>query len=278
MHPSFYGRYRSHFPRLFPSTQHLRQSVSRFFTMPNAAFQCSIPLTAPYAFNTTTPLRRPRTIHRTSFRAKPLHISTSLRACTEIPTPPTTLDVLIPQVAATVDTAIANGHRRLQLTTLIPGLNPQIENTVPYNEELFQQISLQLILSSEKLSQYPTISLLFKSAGTAAAALNQFRKSEIAIPENVNIASYFGRDAAMGKSRIGNANIIVNPASARGNPVFKDLMSLLAEDKDAIWILINPDFSADRAALGMREIEETEMFLASFTSVFYFRNLVCYIH
>lgn len=198
--------------------------------------------------------------------------TTRVRAC--VPTSP---EEVVSIGARAIDNAWKSGVRRMQIGALIPGLNPALEETFPYNDQLLVQTVRRLVEESDTIRNAPHIALLFKSAGTAAAALDLYQKTT-QLQENVSVASFFRRDTPVGDaSRLAEApgfNIVVNPVNSRGDPVILDIMDLVKEQPEASWILINPDFTGDRSALGVREIDRRNKFLSDFAQVFYFRNLV----
>lgn len=215
-----------------------------------------------------SPLRIPYSHHRAHPSSKP-------RACSNDVspplTPPTTLDQTLTLAATSLDKALSTGVKRANLTALIPGLNPLIEETVPYSDSLLNNLSYSLTHRSTALSSSPSVALLFKSAGTAAAARVQYPDNDDA---RVQFSSYFRRDASAGGSVSPHANIIIHPISSRGDRVMDDLEAIIECAPDASWILLNADFGIDRAAVGMRELARRDRFLNSFVNVFYFRNLV----
>lgn len=184
---------------------------------------------------------------------------------------PRNLNEAITVCARSLDAAVASGARRMRIRALVPGLNVALEDSFPYNEQLLLMLTLSLVRSSKALTTAPHVALLFKSAGTAAAASNACAKSGEPLPSHVDIGVY---DDSTQVQTTGAVRVIVNPVSARGNPVLDELERAVARDPDATWVLLNPDFTGDRSALGVRELDRRAEFLKQFTDVFYFRNLV----
>lgn len=196
------------------------------------------------------------------------------RACARVPA---NVGQSVAAASAAIDSAAADAVRRMQVALLVPGLNVQLENSFPYSDALLYTIVASLARSGVLAGA--EVSLLFKSAGTAAAFQNEHRP----LPDNVSVASFFGRDTpgAGQRPRVVQApgfNVVVNPVSARGDPVLRDIRALVETAPDASWILLNPDFSGDRSALGVRDITEQNAFLDTFRQVYYFRNLVRSFH
>lgn len=219
----------------------------------------------------------------------PIHISThhitqtflSPTCCTQPPTPPpaqpqlpTNLPSTITFAAAAASKALATGATRIKVTALIPGLNPQLEEAVPYSSQTLYTLARGIAISTPALRTLST-TLLFPSSGDAAAAAAFYRR-EISEDASVRTASYFRRDGKEGRVST-DANVIVAPISSRGDRVMDDLESVISEAPDAIWVLLNADLDVDRASVGMAENERRASFIRAFINAFYFRNLVRYI-
>ena len=100
-------------------------------------------------------------------------------------------------------------------------------------------------------------------------------RAEMTVPENVGIASYYGRDDSEVRVAKGDGwNIIANAVDACGNPVILDVVDVVEQAPDSGWILVNPVFGGDRSAIDIAEIERREQFLRGFADTFYFPNLV----
>lgn len=215
----------------------------------------------------------------------PIHISThhitqtflSPTCCTQPPTPPpaqpqlpTNLPSTITFAAAAASKALATGATRIKVTALIPGLNPQLEEAVPYSSQTLYTLARGIAISTPALRTLST-TLLFPSSGDAAAAAAFYRR-EISEDASVRTASYFRRDGKEGRVST-DANVIVAPISSRGDRVMDDLESVISEAPDAIWVLLNADLDVDRASVGMAENERRASFIRAFINAFYFRNL-----
>jgi Domain of unknown function (DUF1995) len=166
---------------------------------------------------------------------------------------------------------------RSKIHALVPGLIPGIEDAYPYNETLLYDLVLAIAI---RLAEFRIkIVLLFKSAGTVAAATQYYRKSDKFpdIPETISLASFCPRDGPRdGKPLIppDALGIVVNPVNSRGDPVILDIASMVGSCATSCeWILFNPDFTADRSALGVAEVSRRNAFLETFEDVFYLRNL-----
>lgn len=186
--------------------------------------------------------------------------------------PPGDVDATIVLASQSLADTLSTGTKRARVSAIIPGLNPLIEDAVPYSDTVLNTLAYNLARTCPVLADQPDVFLLFKSTGTAAAARAALRP-----PEDVPITfgSYFRRDGGLTARASQHANIVVNPTSLRGDRVMDDLDSIIAEAPDAVWVLLNPDLGQERAAVGMREIARREEFLQSFANAFYFRNLVC---
>lgn len=188
---------------------------------------------------------------------------------------PQNLNEVVQGCARGIDLAFVSGHRRLQVRALVPGLNSALEDAFPYNEKLLQMLTLSLVRTSSVLIEAPRVALLFKSAGTAAAAQQAYLKANEPMPPNLDLGAYDGSPlSAIDDNGNGAVRVIVNPISARGNPILPDIETAVKEEPRATWILLNADFTADRSALGIRELDRRAAFLNTFVDVFYFRNLV----
>lgn len=154
----------------------------------------------------------------------------------------------------------------MRVRALVPGLNVNLEDTFPYNERLLLMLVLSLARTASVTANAERVNLRFKSAGTAASALKTYGGEEL--PVNIHVGVYDDPEDTEG-----DVNIIINPVAARGNPVLAEIERSVNRAPDQIWILLNPDFSADRSALGMRDQSRRKEFIDKFADVFYFRNL-----
>lgn len=198
-----------------------------------------------------------------------LHLQPHACATAASKPPPRNVDETITLAGASLDAVLNTGAKRAKLSAVIPGLNPLIEDAVPYSDTLLNNVAYGLTQQCLTLASVPSVAVLFKSAGTAAAA----RASLGPVDERVTFGSYFRRDGS-GARVSQHANLVVNPTSARGDRIMDDLEAVLSEAPDATWVLLNADMGIDRAAVGMREIARRDDFLAGFVDAFYFRNLV----
>ncbi|CAN8072441.1 unnamed protein product, partial [Agarophyton chilense] len=107
--------------------------------------------------------------------------------------------------------------------------------------------------------------LLFASPGAAAAAATQYRRADVALPSGLHTA-VFDQPCA-------HANVLVAPVALRGDDLLPQLLRATTAAPHALWLLLNADLSAERAAVGMRESERRARFERSFELAFYFRNL-----
>lgn len=202
-----------------------------------------------------------------------MHLHRQPHACATPPPPPRDVDEAIALASASLNTVLDTGAKRAKLSAVIPGLNPLIEDAVPYSDTLLNSVAYGLTQQCPTLASLPSVAMLFKSAGTAAAARASLRAAD----ERVTFGSYFRRDGS-GARVSQHANVVVNPTSARGDRVMDDLEAVLNEAPDATWVLLNADLGIDRAAVGIREIGRRDDFLAGFVEAFYFRNLVLASH
>lgn len=218
------------------------------------------------AFACPSPVPRSRAGARQ--RVRPVAIC----AAAAPPPPPTDIDGAIALASKSLSDTIASGTKRAKLSALIPGLNPLIEETVPYSDALLNTIAYGLACSCPALAEQPSVALLFKSAGTAAAAQASLRPPQ---DGPVTFASYFRRDGGESTTRASpHANVLINPTSVRGDRIMDDLETVVDEAPEALWVVLNPDLGLDRAAVGMREMTRRDNFLKTFSTAFYFRNLV----
>lgn len=207
--------------------------------------------------------------------------------------PPTSLPAAVSQAEAAL---AARTPRRAAVNLLTPGLNPALEDTFPYSESTLCDAAALLALAAAR--SYPTaphVALLFKSAGNAASARSYYTSPGSPAPPDiasalaagdVSIESFAGRDAARPGSDVAApcppraVVVIVNPVSARGDPVVADVRSLVeageaaaADIAPTAHILLNPDFDADMSALGVRDRAARDALLASFDDAYYLRTL-----
>lgn len=220
---------------------------------------------AAFACPTISPLsRRPR------HQLPPRHATKCVAS--PVTQPPPDIDACVALASQSLTEILSAGTNRAHVIALIPGLNPLIEDAVPYSDTALNTLAYSLARTCPALTSQPDLSILFKSTGTAAAAEVALR-----LPEDLPItfASYFRRDGGDKESRVSqHANIVVNPVSLRGDRVMDDLETVMAEAPDAMWVLLNPDLGRERASVGMREIARRDQFMQGFTNAFYFRNLV----
>lgn len=201
----------------------------------------------------------------------------------DAPSPPTTIESTITLASAAVSRAISAGETRLRISALIPGLNPLVEDAYPYSTAALHKLARGVVLATPQLKAAASCSLLFQSSGAAALASNQYAQED-ALSEpraddeehsslDVNTASYAIRDASSSRTSP-DTNVIVAPASLRGESIMDALEGIMTDNLSATWLLLNPDLSLDRAAVGMGESTRRASFVNSFSEVFYFRNIV----
>lgn len=194
---------------------------------------------------------------------------------------PTSLEDTVSLATKAISHAIQAGHKRIGVNALIPGLNPVIEQTVPYSSSSLNILAKGLVQYTPELNATPSSSLLFSSAGTAAAATAQYARSTVAEGQPaeesqgtaVSTSSYSKRDFNPGRTSP-CTNVIVAPISSRGDPIMDDLEKVIAESPDSTWLLLNPQLGEDRAAVGIQESSRRAAFSDTFVNAFYFRNLV----
>lgn len=199
------------------------------------------------------------------------------------PSPPTSIESTIALASAAVSDAIDAGEKRLRVSALIPGLNPLVEDAYPYSTAALNKLARGIILDTPQLGAAASCSLMFQSSGSAALATKQFSRED-ALSEaqttrqehpsvEISTTSYAMRDASSNRSSP-DTNVIVAPTSSRGESIMDALESVIADDPSATWLLLNPDLTLDRAAVGMGESTRRATFLQSFSEAFYFRNIV----
>lgn len=216
------------------------------------------------------PRRRPRIDNPYTY--------TDVRSCAVqeaaggVPAVPRNINEVVQECVSGIDRASAAGIRRMRIRALIPGLNPALEDTFPYSEKLLLMCVLSIARTSQVCLGCTQVNLRFKSAGTAASALQAFGADEDnPLPANVNITTYVDDDDSDDDSD--SVNIVINPVAARGNPVLEEIEAAVGKSPGGTWLLFNPDFTADRAARGMKDQQKRAEFIESFVDVFYFRNL-----
>jgi Domain of unknown function (DUF1995) len=210
------------------------------------------------------------------------HRRVSPRCCASVPAPavPTSFSEAVAGAAAALSTAAAP---RATVSALIPGLNPALEDTAPYSDATLCDFALGLAVALSECTDPPRrVALLFKSAGTAAAAKAYYAASSPLLP-SLSIASFAARDAARATPSqppprvvpVGAVGIFVNPVNSRGDPVDRDDVQPLVEREGAEsdFILLNPDFTADSSALGVAEMSRRASFLRTFVCAYYFRSV-----
>lgn len=218
-----------------------------------------------------------------ALRSGSLHKQHGVRCC-EYPTaPPGSLPDAVRLAGESL--RAANLPHRAQAHFLIPGLNTNLEDTYPYSDSLMSDTALLLgeaaaNVYADEDQQLPNIVLLFKSAGTAAAAQAYFTRSnkfqDVVSSGRLFIKSFALRDSPLQESTLlpdNSVAIVVNPATSRGDKVVDEVRAVIHREIGRAFILLNPDFSADVSALGIVERGQRDEFLASFVPVFYLRTL-----
>jgi Domain of unknown function (DUF1995) len=219
-----------------------------------------------------------------TFRSSPVtfHRRISPQCCASVPSPavPTSFSEAVAGAAAALSTAAAP---RATVSALVPGLNPALEDTAPYSDATLCDLALGLAVALSGCTDPPRrVALLFKSAGTAAAARAYYTASSPLLP-SLSIASFAARDAARAAPSqppprvvpVGAVGIFVNPVNSRGDPVDRDDVQPLVEREgdESDFILLNPDFAADSSALGVAEMSRRASFLRTFVCAYYFRSV-----
>lgn len=176
-------------------------------------------------------------------------------------------------VAAAVSSSAAT---RFVVECLPPGLNPELEGTVPYSP------SRELAVLFALLETLPNARVAMPSSGDAAMAARAFEGSGLdATYCGLGGASGAGKDPAGVVARVfGDAEhapdfiVVVRPKNSVGDAVIEDVMTVVeaAEASDAAVILLNPDL-AEKVALGIRQKDAWARFAASFEPAYHFSNL-----
>ncbi|PXF41539.1 hypothetical protein BWQ96_08742 [Gracilariopsis chorda] len=185
--------------------------------------------------------------------------------CATFP-PPTSVDETVRLASQSVNAALQAGQRRVRVDAIIPGLNVRVEETYPYSSATLNTVALQTVLNTDLIGGAQSCTLLFPSAGAAAAAATQYRRDGVTLPEGVRTGSFSDTPSE-------HANVLVAPVATRGDPLLPLLEGAVASAPQAVWMLLNADLSADRAAVGMRESARRARFEDSFERAFYFRNV-----
>lgn len=199
------------------------------------------------------------------------------------PSPPTTIGETITLASEGVCNAFDAGHKRVRVNALIPGLNTMVEDAYPYSVASLQSLARGIVLGTPPLRSLPSCSLLFESSGSAAMASQQYAQEDktfmtsSSLPADASVkvvtSSFAMRDSSSSRSSP-DANVIVAPTSVRGDRIMDAMDAIINENPSATWLLLNPDLSLDRAAVGMAESTRRSSFIASFCEAFYFRNIV----
>ena len=263
--------------RLYPPPHNISPCVAaQAFQTLLTPFSSSTPsmhtaVTAAFLL-TPNPLRSPSVRPHTS--------SACPRACDTTPIenaqlqPPTTLAQTTALATAALSRAIHAGHHRIRINALIPGLNPLIEDTFPYSSQTLQLLVRSLLTDTPSLAQVPDAVLLFPSDGGAAAAASVYSTNPLPSSEHVRTSSFAVRDLVAVDGRVSaHANVLVAPVCRRGDDIMNQLTTVISEAPDAVWILFNAAFDADRAAVGIKEMTRRSHFENSFVNAFYYRGL-----
>lgn len=185
---------------------------------------------------------------------------------------PRSLPELVTLASKSLSTALTTSPttNRLRLTAQVPGLDPRIENTYPYNEALLFSLILKIVIATPHLASIP-IRLLFASSGTAASAFRVYERENLSVPENITVGS-FGRREYEG-SNVDGVNIVISARDRRGDKVWKDIKGMVEDSGEGqIWILANEELGED-GVIGIKERENVSRFVKSFKDCFYFRGL-----
>ena len=167
-------------------------------------------------------------------------------------------------VAAAVSSSAAT---RFVVECLPPGLNPELEGTVPYSP------SRELAVLFALCETLPNSRVVMPSSGDAAMVARAFEGSGLD-------ATYCGLGGASGAGKdpagvhTPDFVVVVRPKNSVGDAVIEDVMTVVeaAEASDAAVILLNPDL-AEKVALGIRQKDAWARFAASFEPAYHFSNL-----
>jgi len=192
---------------------------------------------------------------------------------------PQCFEDVLDEMAAGVRDALAGPGDRLLVECLPPGLNPDLEATVPYNP------SRELAVVRALLRSLPAVDVRVAcpSAGDAAMAARAFEGAE-----GLERCSFCGLSGAPGAGKdpagvvkrvFGKAPappeiiLILRPRNSVGDPVIEDVMTVAeaAEGTGARVVLLNPDLS-EKVALGIHAKDRWARFVSSFAPAFHFSN------
>jgi hypothetical protein len=224
--------------------------------------------------------------------------------------PPKRLDETLEKLCSSISTAISEGHERLRCVVGLPGVNQQLESTVPYSETLLQNISYgvanRLALNEELGLEDGSVEvrLVFSSTGRAHLAQRYFQDSKNGGTgsENPTEILCFGQESPhaiwsaneleskRGKRWIG-LMIFIEPRNLRGDSALlcieemveqqtKVLAHLHGKGLDptskVIWLLLNPylEDQADNVAISIREIDRRRRFFYSFHICFFLEPVI----
>eukprot|EP00611_Tribonema_gayanum_P012978 TRINITY_DN2371_c0_g1_i3.p1 TRINITY_DN2371_c0_g1~~TRINITY_DN2371_c0_g1_i3.p1 ORF type:complete len:476 (-),score=134.93 TRINITY_DN2371_c0_g1_i3:2020-3408(-) len=178
---------------------------------------------------------------------------------------PAGIDEVASQALEGLAAAVSSGQKRLKVDIFVPGLNPKLEGSAPYNAGLLLAFVKSLLPA---LDACANIKLLFSSAGDAAMAQKTFGDMGWRLPEGTRFASLSPGSVTAEDGAI----VIVNPRNSVGDPVILDVEKVALKAPQATIVLVNPDLG-EKVALGIIERDRRSALLASFRQAYYFRNL-----
>mmetsp|Transcript_7575 Transcript_7575/g.11341 ORF Transcript_7575/g.11341 Transcript_7575/m.11341 type:complete len:521 (+) Transcript_7575:59-1621(+) len=179
---------------------------------------------------------------------------------------PNSLDEISNQALNNLYNSFQDNLKRLKVDILVPGLNPKLENSAPYNTGLLLAF-LHSLLSAFK--QFKSVKVLFSSAGDAGLALKTF--SDMKWEKHNSEFGFLSENIA--ESNGTEAIIIVKPINSVGDPVILEVEKISTTLPKATIVLMNSDLE-EKVALGIIERDRRTNFLKTFKQAYYFRNLV----
>ncbi|KAF6004221.1 hypothetical protein F1559_003956 [Cyanidiococcus yangmingshanensis] len=224
--------------------------------------------------------------------------------------PPVDLAETLEQMNSSIKLAINKGLRRLRCVAALPGINQQLESTVPYSEALLLSLSYGLARKLAARDDFawedPSVEvrLIFSSAGKANLARRYFDELESGEEsfEDYPKIQCFGQespDAVWSVEELAmnpGSNwiriiVLVEPRNLRGDSALLRIEEMVRfqEDMldqfrarcatsaaDIVWVLLNPylEDQADNVAISIREIDRRRKFLYSFRISFFLEPVV----
>ena len=230
-----------------------------------------------FATNAFLPTCRPLPLFPTTYSQARFKCSTTQTIDQQVPrSVPEVINLASQSLQQHLESS-SESSSHLRITAEIPGLDPRLENTFPYNEALLSSLVLQIVTATPCLTTAP-VRLLFASSGGAAAAAQVYRKEKLEVPENIALGTYARELVRSSNDEVesdmpGVVNVVVHPSDRRGDKLWTRHESMSTNShKNDTWILFNEELGKD-GIIGIKEREAVTKFLNLFESCFYYRGL-----